>query len=99
MYLILSKCAYWKEKLNISTDGGGVWIALEATTNVNVGNPQGLTVKPILFFYTVSLNPRFHLYVNNSAIYMGIQTCLTSHNLYIQPPVEWLPMLLGDFSH
>ena len=76
---------------------GGVGIALEAA--VNVGNPQGLSVKPILFFYTVSLNARFHLYVNNSAIYMGIRTSLTNHNLYIQLPVEWFPMFLEDFSN
>ena len=67
MYLILSKCAYWK-KLNISLDGGGVGIALEATTAVNVGNPQGLTVKPILFFYTVSLNAHFQMVTHSSTL-------------------------------
>lgn len=66
MYIILSKCAHWKYRLEMFTDEGEVGNALEHTTALSVGNPLGLTMEPLLFSYIVSLNAHIHshLYVN-----------------------------------
>lgn len=78
MYIILNKCAHQEYNLKMFTGMPEVRNASEGSTALNAGSPQGLTVELLLLSSTVSLNDliHFHLYVNNSSIYMSIQTSL-----------------------